>query len=220
MTFKKIKILRFYPKTFIFVKKKRKNMVATAISNKETLMTDDEFFAFCQSPEMSDKRIERTKTGKIIIMEPTGSETSSFNSEVNLEVAMWNRETHSGRTFDSSGGFTLPNTAVKSPDSSWIARERWEALPKALRKKFAPITPDFIIEILSETDSLEKTKEKMEEYMDNGCRLAWLIDRMDECTYIYRADGSREIVDSFEKTLSGEDVLVGFTLRIADLDWE
>ena len=195
-------------------------MVATAMSKKKMPMTDDEFFDFCQSPEMSDKRIERTKTGKIIIMEPIGSDTGSFNSEVNLEVAIWNRETHSGRTFDSSTGFTLPNTAIKSPDVSWIARQRWEALPKALRKKFAPITPDFIIEIRSETDSLAKTKEKMEEYMLNGCRLAWLIDRIEERTYIYRADGSRDVVVSFDKTLSGEDVLVGFTLRIADLDWE
>ena len=91
-------------------------MVATAMSKKTERMTDDEFFDFCQSPEMSDKRIERTKTGKIIIMEPTGGLTGSFNSEVNLEVATWNRETHSGRIFDSSTGFTLPDTAVKSPD--------------------------------------------------------------------------------------------------------
>lgn len=195
-------------------------MVAEAISKKENRMTDDEFFDFCQSHEMRDKRIERTKTGKIIIMEPTGSETGNFNSEVTTEVGIWNRETKSGRTFDSSAGFTLPNTAVKSPDVSWIARERWEALPKALRKKFAPITPDFIIEIRSETDSLKVTQEKMEEYMENGCRLGWLIDRIEERTHIYRADGSREEVDSFDKTLSGEDVLVGFTLRIADLDWE
>ncbi len=195
-------------------------MVETAISRENTRMTDDEFFNFCQLPEMHGKRIERTKTGKIIIMEPTGSETSSFNSEVGGEVRHWNKETHSGRTFDSSGGFTLPNTAVKSPDVSWIARERWEALPKALRKKFAPLTPDFIIEIRSDTDSLKDLKEKMEEYMENGCRLAWLIDRTKERIYIYRADGSREEVDSFEKTLSGEDVLVGFTLRIADLEWE
>ena len=183
-------------------------------------MTAEEFFTFCQSPEMRDKRIERTKTGKIIIMEPTGGTTGSFNGEIFTEVSLWNRSTHSGRTFDSSTGFTLPNTAVKSADTSWIIRERWEALPKALREKFPPITPDFVIEIRSKTDSLEKLKEKMEEYMENGCRLGWLIDRIEEHTYIYRADGSREEVDSFEKTLSGEDVLVGFTLRIADLDWE
>ena len=195
-------------------------MVATAISNIKTTMTDDEFFAFCQSPEMSDKRIERTKNGKLIIMEPTGGLTGSFNGEIFTEVSNWNRTTQSGRIFDSSTGFTLPNKAIKSADTAWVNRERWEALPKALREKFPPLTPDFLIEIRSKSDSLKETKEKMEEYMDNGCRLAWLIDRKEKCTHIYRADGSREVVDSFEKTLSGEDVLVGFTLRIADLDWE
>ena len=142
-------------------------MTATAISN-ENKMTADEFFAFCQLPEMSDKRIERDKNGKITIMQPTTSDTGSFNSEVGGEVRDWNKENKAGRTFDSSTGFTLPNTATKSPDVSWIARERWEALPKALREKFAPITPDFIIEIRSKTDSLKESKEKMEEYMANG----------------------------------------------------
>ena len=194
-------------------------MVATAISIKKQ-SADDAFFDFCQSPEMRDKRIERTKNGKIIMMEPTGGETGSFNSEVGGEVRQWNKETSSGRTFDSSTGFTLPNTAIKSPDVAWILKARWAALPMALREKFPPITPDFVIEIRSKTDSLTKTKEKMEEFMENGCRLGWLIDRINECTYIYRADGSRDFVDSFEKTLSGEDVLVGFTLRIADLEWE
>ena len=194
-------------------------MTATAISNRNH-MTADEFFAFCQLPEMRDKRIERDKNGKIKIMEPTGGETGNFNFEVGGELRDWNKESKLGKGFDSSTGFTLPNTEVKSPDIAWIARERWEALPKALRKKFAPITPDFIIEILSETDNLTDGKEKMEEYMSNGCRLAWLIDRKKEKTYIYRADGSRDTAESFEETLSGEDVLVGFTLRIADLDWE
>jgi Uma2 family endonuclease len=195
-------------------------MVATAISKNEKQMTDDEFFAFCQLSEMRGKRIERTKNGKIIIMEPTGGITGSFNSEVHGEIRDWNKETRSGRTFDSSTGFTLPNTAVKSADTAWVMRERWEALPKTLREQFPPLTPDFIIEIRSKTDSLKTLKEKMEEYMENGCRLAWLIDRIKERIYIYRANGSREEVDSFEKTLSGEDVLMGFTLRIADLEWE
>ena len=194
-------------------------MTATAISTGNK-MTDDEFFAFCQLPEMRDKRIERDKNGKITILQPTTSDTGSFNSEVGGEVRDWNKENKAGRTFDSSTGFTLPNTATKSPDVSWIARERWEALPKALREKFAPITPDFIIEIRSKTDSLKESKEKMDEYMANGCRLGWLIDRKNEKTYIYRADGSRETVESFNEILSGEDVLVGFTLRIADLEWE
>ena len=194
-------------------------MTATAISTGNK-MTADEFFAFCQLPEMRDKRIERDKNGKITILQPTTSDTGSFNSEVGGEVRDWNKENKAGRTFDSSTGFTLPNTATKSPDVSWIARERWEALPKALREKFAPITPDFIIEIRSKTDSLKESKEKMDEYMANGCRLGWLIDRKNEKTYIYRADGSRETVESFNEILSGEEVLVGFTLRIADLEWE
>ena len=187
---------------------------------KQNKMTEDEFFAFCQSAEMRDKRIERHKNGKITIMQPTGGTTGSFNSEISGEVRNWNKETNSGRTFDSSTGFVLPNTAIKSSDTAWIVRERWEALPKAVREKFPPITPDFIIEIRSKSDSLSELKEKMEEFMANGCRLGWLIDRKQECIYIYRGDGSRDIVDSFEKVLTGEDVLVGFQLRIADLEWE
>jgi Uma2 family endonuclease len=184
------------------------------------MMTEDAFFAYCQLPEMRHKRIERAETGEIIFQEPVGGETSILNFELCSEVGLWNRKTKSGRVFGSDTGFTLPNKAVKSPDVSWIPRDRWEALPKALREKFPPLTPDFIIEIRSKTDSLDELKERVEEYMENGCRLAWLIDRFKECTYIYRADGSRDVVDSFEKTLSGEDVLVGFTLRIADLEWE
>ena len=194
-------------------------MVATKYL-KQNKMTDDEFFAFCQSAEMRDKRIERHKNGKITIMQPTGGTTGSFNSEISGEVRNWNKETQSGRTFDSSIGFILSNTAIKSSDTAWIMRERWEALPKAVREKFPPITPDFIIEIRSKSDSLSELKEKMEEFMANGCRLGWLIDRKQEFIYIYRADGSRDVVDSFEKVLSGEDVLVGFQLRIADLEWE
>jgi Uma2 family endonuclease len=195
-------------------------MTTTEISNKKNAMNDDDFFNFCHLPEISHKRIERTKNGEIIVQEPVGGETSILNVEIGAEIGLWNRKTKNGRLFGSSTGFILPNKAVKSPDVSWVTRERWEALPKALRKKFPPLTPDFVIEIRSDSDSLPKLKSKMEEFMDNGCRLGWLIDRTDECTYIYRADGSREVVDSFEKTLSGEDVLVGFTLRIADLEWE
>jgi Uma2 family endonuclease len=192
-------------------------MTATAFSIKNRL-TDDEFFELCR---MNDLRMERTKIGNIIIMEPTGGETGNFNSEIQTDVNNWNRETRTGRTFDSSTGFKLPSTAIKSPDVAWVARERWEKLPIALRKKFPPITPDFIIEIRSESDSLEDLKEKMVEYMDNGCRLAWLIDREEQKTYIYRANGTYgEETVTFNEVLSGENVLVGFILRINDLDWE
>jgi Uma2 family endonuclease len=192
-------------------------MTATSQARK---MTSDEFFAFCHLPEMRDKRIEMDKYGRIIIMEPTGGETGNLNSEINGEVRNWNRETNTGRTFDSSTNFRLPNTAIKSPDVAWVLEERWAALPKELRKKFPPLTPDFVVEIRSETDNLSPLKDKMEEFMANGCRLGWLIDPLKKKVYIYRADGSRETIHSFEETLSGEDVWVGFKLRIADLKWE
>ena len=192
-------------------------MTATAFSIKNRL-TDDEFFELCR---MNDLRMERTKTGNITIMEPTGGETGNFNFEVGGELRDWNKSHKEGKAFDSSTGFKLPSTAIKSPDVAWVARERWEKLSIALRKKFPPITPDFVIEIRSESDSLEDLKEKMVEYMDNGCRLAWLIDREEQKTYIYRANSSYgEETVSFPDTLSGENVLVGFTLRINDLDWE
>jgi Uma2 family endonuclease len=190
-------------------------MTATAFSIKNRL-TDDEFFELCR---MNDLRMERTKSGNITIMEPTGGETGNFNFEVSGELRDWNKSQKEGKAFDSSTGFKLPNTAIKSPDVAWVAKERWEKLPIELRKKFPPLTPDFIIEIRSESDSLADLKEKMEEFMENGCRLGWLIDREAQETHIYRVDGSRGETVSFSETLSGEDVLVGFTLRINDLDW-
>jgi Uma2 family endonuclease len=191
-------------------------MTTTGFSIKNKL-TDDEFFELSR---LNDLRMERTKLGNIIIMEPTGGETGSFNSEIQTDVNNWNRATKNGRTFDSSTGFKLPNTAIKSPDVAWVAKDRWEKLPLELRKKFPPITPDFIIEIRSDNDSLTDLQEKMEEFMKNGCRLGWLIDRQTEKTHVYRIGNNSAETVSFTETLSGEDVLVGFKLCIADLDWE
>jgi Uma2 family endonuclease len=188
-------------------------MTETLVRLKNRL-SDDEFFDLCQ---MNELRMERLKDGTIIIMEPTGSETGSFNSEVHYEVTNWNRNTHSGKTFDSSSGFTMPDTSVKSPDSTWIAKDRWQELAADLRKKFAPIAPDFVIEIRSETDDLKVLQAKMREYIQNGVRLGWLMDRKNRITYIYRLDGSEDKF-SFDETLSGEDVLVGFLLKIADIE--
>jgi Uma2 family endonuclease len=190
-------------------------MTATAFSIKNRL-TDDEFFELCR---MNDLRMERTATGNIIIMEPTGGETGNFNFEVSGELRDWNKSHKEGKAFDSSTGFKLPNTSIKSPDVAWVAKERWEKLPVELRKKFPPLTPDFVIEIRSESDTLSDLAEKMEEFMENGCRLGWLIDREAQETHIYRADGSRDEKVPFSEPLSGEDVLVGFILRIDDIDW-
>jgi Uma2 family endonuclease len=188
-------------------------MTETLVRLKNRL-SDDEFFDLCQ---MNELRMERLKDGTIIIMEPTGSETGSFNGDVYYEVSTWNKHTHNGKTFDSSSGFTMPDTSVKSPDSTWIAKDRWQELAADLRKKFAPIAPDFVIEIRSETDSLVVLQAKMHEYIQNGVRLGWLMDRKNRITYIYRLDGSGDTL-SFDDTLSGEDVLVGFRLKIADIE--
>jgi Uma2 family endonuclease len=139
---------------------------------------DEYFFALCQANR--DLRLERDADGNIILMPPTGSETGRYNVELSTEVVIWNRKTKSGYVFDSSTGFTLPNSAVRSPDVSWIRKERWDHLPKEKQEKFAPICPDFVIEIRSRTDSIHELKAKMEEYRENGCQLGWLIDRIEK----------------------------------------
>jgi Uma2 family endonuclease len=180
-------------------------------------MSEEDFFIFCQ--EMDAFQIERDADGTILIMELAGSETGSFNSEVTTELNIWNRQEKNGKTFDSSSGFTLPNKAVRSPDTAWIAIERWKALPKEDRESFAHISPDFVIEIRSKTDSLSRLQAKMVEYRENGVKLGWLIDLITENVWIYRADGTIDKIESFDQILSGEDVLKGFELRLADI-WE
>lgn len=177
--------------------------------------TEDEFYELCMQND--DLHMERDADGNIIIMDLTGLEGSNFNLEVSTEVAIWNREEKTGKTFDSNGGFTLPDTSVRGPDTAWIAMERWKALPKEDRKKFAHISPDFVIEIRSENDNLNDLKDKMKSYIKNGVKLGWLIDPQNQQTFIYRINGTIELVDSFETPLSGEDVLKGFELKLSTL---
>ncbi|MFQ5448409.1 MAG: Uma2 family endonuclease [Saprospiraceae bacterium] len=177
--------------------------------------TDEMFYRFCQLND--DLKFERDKQGSIYVMEPAGAETGNFNADFIIDVGNWNRKTKKGYVFDSSAGFTLPNSAVRSPDVSWIPKEKWEALPSESRKRFAPICPDFVIEIRSESDSLQDLKAKMEEYMENGCRLGWLIDRDGQKVYIYRSGKPVETAYSLDVVLSGEDVLPGFELDLKNL---
>ncbi|MGA0559895.1 Uma2 family endonuclease [Larkinella sp. VNQ87] len=173
---------------------------------------DAYFFDLCQANR--DLRLERDADGNIILMPPTGSETGRYNADLLIEVGIWNRKTKLGYVFDSSTCFTLPNSAVRSPDVAWIRKDRWEQLPEAKQEKFAPICPDFVLEIRSKTDSLATLKAKMEEYRDNGCQLGWLIDRIDQQLYIFRSDGSVEIRTEKSAVLSGEAVLPGFEMTI------
>ena len=178
-------------------------------------MTDDEFFHFCQ--QNRDLRIERTCNGEVILMSPTGSRTGLLNSEINRQLGNWNAEHQLGYVFDSSTGFTLPSGAERSPDASWVSREKWEALSPEEQGKFAPVCPEFVIELKSPTDLLQTLQDKMDVWISNGCQLAWLIHPELETVFIYRADGSRDELHGFGRRVLGEEVLPGFELELSAL---
>lgn len=175
-------------------------------------MTDEAFKHFCAANP--DLRIEQDKDKNVIVMAPTYSQTGLYNLKLATKVEIWNEDTNLGYTFDSSTGFKLPNGAKRSPDVSWIAKERWESLSPEEQEDFAPICPDFTIELRSKTDRLKKVKAKIEEYIENGCRLGWLIDPIEKQAHIYRQNGSIEIINGFDNKLSGEDVLPGFAFDL------
>jgi Uma2 family endonuclease len=177
-------------------------------------LTDEQFWQLCQRNR--DYRFERNAFGDLILMSPTGSDTGRRNSEIIVQLGIWNKQTKLGIVFDSSTGFKLPNGAERSLDASWIKKERWEALTNEQQAKFAPICPDFVVELRSLTDSLKTLQEKMKEYMDNGTKLGWLIDRQNQQVEIYRAEQAIEIIKS-PPTLSGENILSGFSLDLAEI---
>jgi Uma2 family endonuclease len=177
-------------------------------------LTEEQFFQLCQKNR--DLQFERTANGELIIMPPTGGETSNHNARLIQRLMNWTDTNNLGIAFDSSGGFKLPNGADRSPDASWVRIERWNALTPAQKEKFAPLCPDFVIELRSPSDSLEKLRTKMKEYIDNGTRLGWLIDRKNQRVEIYRPHQDVEILES-PTTLSGEDVLPGFVLNLEQI---
>ncbi|MEG4006252.1 Uma2 family endonuclease [Microcoleus sp. Pol11C1] len=177
-------------------------------------MTDEQFFAFCQ--QNRDYRIERNATGEITIMPPTGSETGNRNFDLIVQLGIWTRQNGTGIGFDSSAGFTLPNGAMKSSDAAWIKLEKWHSLTPEQQQKFAPICPDFIIELRSPSDNLQPLKDKLQEYIDNGVSLGWLIDRKNRKVYIYRPNSEVECLDN-PATLSGESILPEFVLQLSTI---
>lgn len=174
-------------------------------------LTDEQFEQL--AAVNSDLRLELTAKGELIIMPPTGGETGDRNFELDGQLWLWNRQNCLGKAFDSSTGFRLPNGATRSPDVAWIEMERWEALTPTQRKKFLPLCPDFAIELVSETDDVEETRTKMQEYLQNGLRLGWLINPKLRQVEIYRPNRGVEVLTS-PTTLSGEDVLPGFVLDL------
>jgi Uma2 family endonuclease len=179
-------------------------------------MNDDEFFDFCQRHK--DLRIEMDESGEIIIMPPTGSETGGQNFSLIVKFGIWVEKDGTGKGFDSSTGFILPNGAKRSPDLSWMRLEKWNAIPKAKRRKFAPVCPDFVVELRSETDSLTKLQTKMEEYIENGASLGWLIDAGKRRVYVYRPNVEVEILEKANE-ISDKTLLKGFTLNLKEI-WE
>jgi Uma2 family endonuclease len=177
-------------------------------------LTDEQFFEFCQvNPNY---QFERTAEGEIVIMSPTGSESGQRNFNLIAQFGIWVRQDGTGVGFDSSTGFTLPNGAVRSPDVAWVKRPRWDALAPAQRKRFAPLCPDFVVELRSETDDLTVLQAKMQEYLDNGASLGWLIDPLEQQVYVYRPDQPMQQLNS-PMTLSGEPTLPGFVLDLAQI---
>ncbi len=193
-------------------------------------LTDEQFFQLCLNNR--DLRFERTATRELIIMPPTGSETGERNADLTYQLRAWSRQNKLGKSFDSSTGFKLPCGAERSPDASWVKIERWNALTQAEKERFAPLCPDFVVELMSPSDSVKKTRAKMtsdpasakdarerarmREYMDNGARLGWLINRQQQQVEIYRPNREVEILLS-PQTLSGEDTLPGFVLDLAEI---
>jgi len=177
-------------------------------------VTDEQFRQLARANP--DLRMERTAEGVLIVMPPTGSEGGNYNAELNADVVIWNRQTQLGKVFDSSTGFHLPNGAIRAPDIAWVAQQRWDTLTPEQRKGFAPLCPDFIIELASETDDLDDLRAKMQEYLDNGCRLGWLIDPKTHQAEIYRPGQPAEVLQSLA-TLDGEDVLPGFVLNLREV---
>ncbi|MBR8840178.1 MAG: Uma2 family endonuclease [Stigonema ocellatum SAG 48.90 = DSM 106950] len=143
----------------------------------------------------------------------TVQETGNCNSEINAEFVIWNRQTNLGKVFDSSTGFKLPNGADRSPNVAWIKQERWDTLTPEKKEKFPPIAPDFVLELMSPSDTLRETQEKMQEYRDNQVKLGWLIDRKTQRVEIYRLGEEVEVLAS-PTELSGEGILPGFVLKM------
>ena len=176
-------------------------------------LTDDELFDFCQMN--TPFQIERDHNQNLKIMEPISGDSGWQESEVTGELFVWNKQAKSGKTFSTPTGFYLPNGALKSSDGSWMSLEKWEKITPQARQKFLYAVPDFIVEIRSPSDSLTDLKAKMEEWIENGVQLAWLIDPKKEKAYIYRKNGSIDTVDGFDGTLSGENVLDGFEFDLS-----
>ena len=181
-------------------------------------LTDEQFEKIAMEEDIY--KLEQSASGELIVLSPTGSDTSEKNSSINAQLYLWNQKNGEGKVFDSSGLFRLSNGAKKGPDASWVKIERWNQLTREQKRTFAPITPDFVIELASPSDNkpsrYQELQNKMQEYIDCGVRLGWLINPDTKIVEIYRLGRDVEIKEN-PQNLSGEDVLVGFTLDLKEI---
>jgi Uma2 family endonuclease len=186
-------------------------MTVVEIKFESWQLSDEQFFQLCQ--DNRDLRLERNPKGDLIIMPPTGGKTGNSNAGITAQLWLWNNLNKLGVVFDSSGGFKLPNGADRSPDAAWIPLEKWQALTPQQKERFLPLSPDFVIELMSASDNIETARKKMQEYLDNGTRLGWLINRKTREVEIYRQGQAVEILTNPE-SLSGENILSQFVLEL------
>jgi Uma2 family endonuclease len=177
-------------------------------------VTPEQFEQLCR--KYRKLRLELTSTGELIVMPPTGLETGKSNSNLTYQLEAWSRQHGTGICFGSNAGYTLPNGAIRSPDASWIKRERWDSLTAQQRKRFAPFCPDFAVEIRSPSDTLTELYLKMFEYLENGMSLGWLIDPFKRQVYVYQPNQEVVILDNPE-TVSADPLMPGFTLNLTEL---
>lgn len=175
-------------------------------------LTDEQFANLCAANP--DIKFERTAAGALIIMSPTGGETGKSNAKLISRFVVWNEQANLGEVFDSSTCFQLPNGGFRSPDVAWIEQSRWDALTPEQRRKFPPICPDFVLELLSPSDALRTLQDKMREYLDAGIRLGWLLNPDDKQVEIYRPGQAVEVLHAPD-VLLGESVLSGFSLNLS-----
>ncbi|HSF31205.1 MAG TPA: Uma2 family endonuclease [Candidatus Tectomicrobia bacterium] len=179
-------------------------------------LTDDQLFELCELNR--DWRIEYTAQGELIVMPPTGGETGNRNAEITFQVQAWARQDRTGAAFDSSGGFKLPNGATRSPDAAWVRRARLAVLTSEQKQKFLPLCPDFVIELRSPTDNLQAVQDKMQEYLDNGAQLGWLIDPLTRRVHVYLPHRPPELLEA-PNTVSADPILPGFVLDLQKI-WQ
>jgi len=182
------------------------------LETTEVHLTDEQFYQLCRSNP--DLTIERSAKGALIVMTPVGGEGGSYEMDLGGELYLWNKQSVQVKVFSSSTLFKLPNGSDRSPDAAWVELSRWQALTPEQRRKFPPIAPDFVIELRSPTDDLELLQAKMQEYMDAGVRLGWMLNPQDQQVAMYR-QGQPQEVRPLPTELSGEDVLPGFVLPVS-----